>query len=87
MKKLDLAIWGQVVSVNSDESGEFFRCVADYLNNKKTEVEVDDPTLVSTQVTVARAAFLIGVDLFLARQRLDEIEARLGQIETLLKDC
>jgi cell division protein ZapA (FtsZ GTPase activity inhibitor) len=87
MRKLDLAIWGQMVSVNSDESEEFFRCVADYLNNKKTEVEVDDPTLVSTLVTVARTAFLIGVDLFLAKQRLKEIETRLDQIEALLRDC
>ncbi|MDR2401367.1 MAG: cell division protein ZapA [Deferribacteraceae bacterium] len=87
MKKLDLTVWGQMVSVNSDESEEFIRCVADYLNNKKTEVETDDPTLVSTQIANARAAFLLGAELFVAKQRVEEIEARLVQIETLLRNC
>jgi cell division protein ZapA (FtsZ GTPase activity inhibitor) len=89
MKTLELTLWGQKVWVklNSDQSEEFIRCVADYLNNKKTEVEAGDPNLISTQVAAARAAFLIAADYFTEKQRLEEVERRVELIEALLKNC
>ncbi len=81
MATLDIKIWDEKLRLSSDQNEEFIQRVADYLNDKMTEVYASDATLITTKIAALRAAYFIAAEYFLLKQQMGQIELTMEQIE------